>query len=60
VLQAVDIIAGRLTFLAVRDPRAFRESQDLQQCDTFCIDKELVRTLGPHFSSLWQELRPGV
>ena len=38
--QAVEIFAGRLTFVAVRDVRAFNEA--VQECDTYCIDKELV------------------
>ena len=38
--QAVEIFAGRLTFVAVRDVRAFNEC--VQECDTFSIDKELV------------------
>lgn len=40
--QAVEIIAGRLTFLAVRSFEAFNSSQDVQSALRYCIDRELV------------------
>ena len=48
--QAVNIIAGRLTFVAVHNLRAFQESEDVQASTAYCIDEELVRP-GPAVSS---------
>jgi hypothetical protein len=43
VPQAVDIVAGRLTFVAVTDREAFAEAVALEYVLTYSIDKELVR-----------------
>ncbi len=43
--QAVEIIAGRLTFLAVRSFEAFNSNQDVQSSLRYCIDRELVSHL---------------
>ena len=43
--QAVEIIAGRLTFLVVRSFEAFNENQSAQSALRYCIDRELVRRL---------------
>lgn len=42
--QAVEIIAGRLTFLTVRSFEAFNANQDVQSALRYCIDRELVRS----------------
>ena len=41
--QAVDIVAGRLTFVAVTDCEAFAEAVAPEYVLTYSIDKELVR-----------------
>ena len=41
--QAVDIVAGRLTFVAVTDREAFAEAVALEDVLAYSIDKELVR-----------------
>ncbi len=49
--QAVNIIAGRLTFVAVHNLTAFRDNEDVQASTAYCIDEELVR-IGPAVFSL--------
>ena len=44
--QAVDIVAGRLTFLAVTDREAFADRIASEDFLAYTIDKELV-TCGP-------------
>lgn len=42
MLQAVDIVAGRLTFLAITDREAFVDRIALGDVIAYSIDKELV------------------
>ena len=42
MLQAVDIVAGRLTFLVVTDREAFVDRMASGDVITYSIDKELV------------------